>query len=284
MVYESIVEKYEGKEKGNIDAVYFDIDGTIKPAGYDIPEANVNGIKHLAELGVRPYTSTGRCLSQIEDIATSAGLSMKDFAGFVTENGAYVLAGDGTVVYNALEEKPEFAKAKSAIESYVKEHMKSYFENGDAYLQNNNVNLTLKPKESLTEEESEAMVAQFVESVNEYLSTKEGAQIKDAVKLSQHWDALDIVPEGISKTVGIQRLANYDGVDLTRSAYAGDAQNDPFEEIAEKGVLTITHTGAKDYAIDAVTQLDGVIYKGTVDNLAQLLADDIEKYHIKRED
>ena len=274
-------ELYKIREnKEPIEAVFFDIDGTIKPAGEKIPYNNVKGIEKLYENGIKLYLATGRCYSMIEELANEAELDTGYFDGFVCENGSYVVA-DGKEIYNAGEEDhKEFSEAKG----YLIETVFPQFESEGVYLQDNRVNLTFKPREDSTREESDAMVERLRKAVEKSL---ENTPYKNHIELVAHWDALDIMPIGIDKSIGISKMADYGCIDISRAIYAGDnLGNDleAFDYFADKKGVPVSHRDAKIDAKNYVKEKGGIVYDVDIYNFTETLADDIIAYNEKIKD
>jgi HAD superfamily hydrolase (TIGR01484 family) len=234
---------------------FFDIDGTIKPPGEPfIPERNADGLTGMSNAGMGVFVSTGRSYSQVQDIFAMMPDSF--LSGYVTENGAYVLDQSGNVVFSALT--GTFASARASLMIHLEQDFAECLADSTCFFQDNSVNLTIKPAEGTSKEDSMAMVVLFEESVTTFL--QDNVVYADVMTSIAHWDALDVVPTGVSKDLGIQRLAEFEQMDLTQAIFAGDAQNDPFVLLDQLGIDVCTHGAATDYAIEAVTELGGKIF------------------------
>jgi HAD superfamily hydrolase (TIGR01484 family) len=77
-----------------IKAIFFDIDGTLVSfETHEVIPSAREALKKLKEKGIRLYIATGRAkdgLKVLEGI---------DFDGYITLNGQYCFASDGTVIY-----------------------------------------------------------------------------------------------------------------------------------------------------------------------------------------
>jgi len=251
-------------------SVFYDIDGTIKPASEaHIPRMNSDAIEAMRGLGIASYTATGRCLEQIENILGPRLFT--SFSGFITENGAIVFNSKKEVIYNALEDpdSKDFVIVKRLLRSFLERRFGQELKRKDAYFQNNTVNLTLKPKEGTCRDLSIMQVQKFTEATQAWAS-EEGKEYSSFFQIFEHWDAMDIVPMGTSKAKGIQLLAQSHKINLSTSLYAGDASNDPFEEVTTRlGMIPVTYANATRYAVDTVVKLQGVVFPNCTDyNLA----------------
>lgn len=253
------------EQLSRVRAVFYDIDGTIKPAAEPhIPHANADAIENMQRKGIKSYTATGRCMQQIEQIFGSRLCSA--FSGFITENGALVVNGKREVIYNALEdpESKDFVTVKQLLKSFLERRFKHEISRHEAYFQNNTVNLTLKPKEGTPRDLSIMQVQKFTEATQSWVRD-EGKEYSNSFEIFEHWDAMDIVPIGVSKAKGIQLLSEAQDIQLNASIYAGDASNDPFEDVARLGMITTTYANATKYAVDVVGKLEGIIFSNCTD-------------------
>lgn len=198
-------------------------------------------------------------MQQIREIFGSELYSI--FSGFVTENGAYVVTKGNKVVFNALETDGMFASAKQFFQSMFEQNFPEELRRGLLYFQNNTVNLTIKPREGTPRNQSVAEVKRLSEAAISWLSTPEGSAFEDVVQMFVHWDALDIVPVGVSKADGIHMLSNVLKVDFNTSVYAGDDRNDPFKDVSFFGIFPVTYATASEYAVNTVSQLGGVVFQ-----------------------
>lgn len=258
-----------------VSSVFYDIDGTIKPSiERNIPRANSDAIEAMRGLGIKSYTATGRCMEQIEQIFGARLCS--SFSGFITENGAIVFNSRKEIIYNALDdpESKDFVLVKKLLKSFLETKFTQLINRREAYFQNNTVNLTLKPKEGTPRDLSIMQVQKFTEATQLWVNG-EGKKYSNSFEIFEHWDAMDIVPIGVSKAKGIYLLAQAQNINLNTSLYAGDASNDPFEEVSVKlGMFPVTYTNATKYAVDIVGKLDGTIFSNCSDyNLASCILD-----------
>jgi len=240
-----------------VSGIFFDIDGTIKPANEShIPITNALAIQKLFEKKIQIFVATGRCFQQIQEIFESL---IDSLSGFITENGAYVLTRDGTVIYNALLTNPKFSEARTQLKRMFEEQLEDELRSKKVYFQNNTVNLTIKPAEGTSVEDSQILVDRFNQLAQSWLNTT-GLQYSSDVQLFVHWDALDIVPVGVSKDEGIKRLSKLNELHFNTTLYGGDAQNDPFAAVAALKMLPVTHGSATKWAIGEVERLHGVVF------------------------
>ncbi|MBK5720805.1 Cof-type HAD-IIB family hydrolase [Dysgonomonas sp. Marseille-P4677] len=81
----------------NLDAVFFDIDGTLVSFNtHSIPQSTKDAVKLLRQNGVKVFIATGRPYSDINNLEDLI------FDGYITANGAYCITADGEVIHKNL--------------------------------------------------------------------------------------------------------------------------------------------------------------------------------------
>lgn len=78
-----------------IEAIFFDVDGTLVPFGMErIPENTLKTLNALREKGVKLFVATGRPPCAIDHVK-----ALFDFDGYLTANGQYCFDKQGHVIF-----------------------------------------------------------------------------------------------------------------------------------------------------------------------------------------
>lgn len=87
----------------DIQAAFFDIDGTLLPFGAEaLPASTVDALARLRKNGVKTFIATGRPPVHLPYLHALDGIP---FDGYVTMNGQYCYLADGTLLYSQFIDK-----------------------------------------------------------------------------------------------------------------------------------------------------------------------------------
>lgn len=203
-----------------IQAIFFDIDGTLVPHGKnDMPESTKKALKALKKKGIKLFIATGRPANSIDHVK-----AMFDFDGFLTANGQYCFNNE-TLIYEKYIEKESIQQVIPYVEEnkigiiyasledcYRNQYIKNEFEyrrplvNYDTLLNNNIVQIMVY----INEEQDE-----------EFLNHLPGCK-------SARWSPLfaDIIPSDGGKDQGINKIIDYYNIPLSNVMACGDGGND----------------------------------------------------------
>ncbi len=210
-----------------IDAIFFDIDGTLLSFNtHIIPESAKKALLLLKEKGVKIFISTGRAKAEIDVV--------KDmyFDGYITLNGQYCYDNKNNKIFENALHKDDIQK----LLSYSKEHsIPCYFvEENDAYynIRNNLVDELEKMIRVDTQPvgNAERALTNSIYQVSAFVDSK---QEQELLKLMPHsasarWypTFCDLFPQNGSKIVGIREVCNHFNIDVENTMAFGDAEND----------------------------------------------------------
>ena len=211
-----------------IKAVFFDIDGTL--VSFDIhriPESAEQAIVALRAKGIKVFIASGRHLLSINNLGDL------QFDGYITLNGGYCIAGKDQVIYKNSMSAEDIASLVQYMETqesfpciFVHEHeLYLNFHNKqsrEVFRMLNFPEPPVAPLRKASEGETFQLVAFF---------TKEQEKaIMSAMPHSEatRWNPLftDVIPQGSSKRVGIDKMLEYFGIALDESMAFGDGGND----------------------------------------------------------
>lgn len=211
-----------------VKAVFFDIDGTLVSfRTHKVPESTFESILRLKEKGIKVFIATGRRLQAITNVGTL------EFDGYVTLNGGYCLAGREQVIHKhhipqadirAMLDYQEnvrpfpcaMAQEDAIYMNYVDENVEEVF---------NLLNFPTPPLRPLRE------VAD--DPVFQLIAFFTAGQEGDIMQTMPHceatrWNPLfsDVVPKGVNKRVGIDKMLEHFGISLEETMAFGDGGND----------------------------------------------------------
>lgn len=179
----------------------FDIDGTLAPFGRPIEGSISGGLRKLEANGHIICLASGKSCSYIAGLERGIGLISKFAIG---ENGAAILTGETKL--KLMIKRPEyFDELRSKISTLLP----------FAYFQDNYINVAVFPERS-----------EELDMLEKYLKTN-GYYDREEIKIYRYKDAIEIVPEGISKGKALSYLKNAQAAWGERNIIAaGDGEND----------------------------------------------------------
>lgn len=210
-----------------IKAVFFDIDGTLVSFDtHEVPTSARKALKALRNKGVRLYIATGRAK---DGLGVLEGI---DFDGYITLNGQFCFAADGTVIYENTIQKEELEILLDEIEKdpfpagFIMRDTKVFnFRDGrvDAIhaITNNDNHPAGDVSNVLNEKIYQVMCFISEEKEKELLG-------KMTHCTGARWHPLftDISPIGGTKVRGIDSFLAYHGISLDETLSFGDGGND----------------------------------------------------------
>lgn len=212
-----------------IKAVFFDIDGTLVSFNtHQIPDSAVKAIKQLQTNGIKVFIATGRHLAAINNTGDL------EFDGYITLNGGYCYAGRNKTIYKRPLPKEDIRNLVHYLEEegtfpcvFVREH--DFFinykdETTDALFGMLNLPIsTVMPARHAPDEEVFQLIAFFEGKQKEQIMT---SVMPHCEATSWHPSFADVVPQGSSKSVGIDKIIEYYGLSLHETMAFGDGGND----------------------------------------------------------
>ena len=215
-----------------VKAVFFDIDGTLVPFGHhSIPDTTRAALQRLRDAGVKLFISTGRHPAWIDNLGDET------FDGYVAANGSLCLLGDRKTEIYRHEVDHEDVKR---LVPFANSHPYSFVvvpADGQIFTTSYNDNFTTsqqmlripfvpirKIEDALDMRVVQMMVFTDPETI------KRDRIFDDVLThcLPTSWNPLfaDIVPKGSDKGVGIRKMAEHFGIDISETMALGDGDND----------------------------------------------------------
>lgn len=252
-----------------IKAIFFDVDGTLLSfRTHRVPESAVQALQTLHRRGIRLFVASGRRKADID----RAGLP-DVFDGYVTLNGGYCLLADGTEVFRRFIPRPDI---ETLIELQdTPEAFPCVLVNDERLL----LNFQDEQVERLARQldlpiPGAAAPEKWVQAARSGISQMLWFFPEDRQPLVMarfpgcrihRWSPLfgDVVPAGVGKDGGIERMAAYLGIRMEETMAFGDGGNDiPMLQAAGTSVAMGDAAPSVKQAADFVTSSvdkDGIV-------------------------
>lgn len=223
-----------------IKAVFFDVDGTLLSfKTHRIPSSTLGAIETLQKKGIKTFIATGRHKRELEVLDSLV------FDAYISLNGSYCYDNKGQVIYkksipaNDMETLIKIQQSESRFPCFLgTEHsMELNFEDESVLKMYELINLTrVNPIpfdrwREIARKEVFQLIAFFKpDREEEIMSSMPGAEATRWVSLFA-----DIVPGGISKRIGIDKILEHYNIPLKDTIAFGDGGND-IEMLKHAGV------------------------------------------------
>ena len=212
-----------------VKAIFFDIDGTLLSfETREIPESTKKALTELKEKGIKLFIATGRPKHNMKIID-----DMWTFDGYVNMNGQYCVVDDKVVWANAINKDDLRSMNEHIIEKNI---ICDYIVEGATYLNKMDHRLA-NVGGSIGEFLKGIEVKPFEEfydvpvfQVGPFITTEEEIEF---LKCAPHCKAArwhdmfaDIIPKDGGKNIGIDKIIEMLGIDITETMAFGDGGND----------------------------------------------------------
>ena len=214
-----------------IKAVFFDIDGTLVSfKTHKVSDSSKEAIRILKEKGIKVFIATGRIKMHINNVDDL------EFDGYITANGFDCYIGDKSIyrhgiakeeVYSLidyLKNKEQFPcsvmMAKGVVINYITDEVAKYLES---------INLKINVAENYYDFLVENIddILQINLFVNEEKEKELMSKIfKNCESSRWHPAFTDVNTKGGGKHIGIDKIIEYYGIDLSETMAFGDGGND----------------------------------------------------------
>jgi len=219
---------YIHMQNPNIQAVFFDIDGTLLSfKTHEVSPSTEEAIEQLQAKGIKTILSTGRSINSIDHVR------YLNFDGYITFNGGYCLSKEGEILFkkaidsNDIQSILNYAKENPLSFSFMSEKEVSIHdvtpEIAGMYA---HLNLPVPPLVDMEKVDTSSIL-----QTNIFLGPDEEKEFMQKVmpnSLASRWSPLfaDVNPQGQSKQVGIDVFCEYFGIDRANTMAFGDGGND----------------------------------------------------------
>ncbi|MFC9778747.1 Cof-type HAD-IIB family hydrolase [Paenibacillus chitinolyticus] len=205
--------------------VFFDIDGTLLDETKQIPASTRKAVRLLQEQGVYTAIATGRVPSMFKDVREELGIS-----SYVSINGQYVLF-EGREIYTNPMDPAKLAELVRAADELGHPlaycgHPEIRVSSSHPHVKESYDNLKLPCPEADPEFYKHSAVFQghlFCDAESEKLYAERYPHFQF---IRWHEHALDVLPAGSSKAIGIQEMLKAVGIPNENCYAFGDGLND----------------------------------------------------------
>lgn len=213
--------------RDRIKAVFFDIDGTLVSfRTHTVPESARRAIVSLRERGVKVFIATGRLLkhtSVVGDIEVD---------GYITVNGSYCITSDGRTIFERAIPRATVERVIDLAEQYgfdlnVMTHDNMYVTSMGERVRKIASMINIMPEVA-----DVRMVAatQPIVQMCPYISMELEREIMPLVPdcVGSRWieTFMDLNLKGVDKSLGINEVMKYYGMNLSQAMAFGDGGND----------------------------------------------------------
>ncbi len=210
-----------------IKAVFFDFDGTIySHRSNAIPASAIEALTQLKDHSILSFLCTGRSFPELQQFDIS-GIR---FDGMILSNGQLALDGDGRIIY----EKPISGILKQELLRMFEERkLPVYIATKDDLILNYVDDFIVSVQGSINSEMPEVKPYQGEEFYAGciFMDNEEAhAEVNELKRYAEvtywHEGAVDVVPYGVSKASGIDRLLKMYDISPEETMGIGDGDND----------------------------------------------------------
>lgn len=220
-------KRNQEKTDTDIKAVFLDFDGTVySHTSEGIPQSTIEAVRLLKEKGILVFLCSGRALPEMNNF----DISKLDPDGMILTNGLMAVGRNGEIIYDF----PLKGELKERlIEIFRRKKIPVYFSAIDQIFLNyisdivihvqNDISSGIPPVKEY-EGETFYMASAFIDNEESY---NEMTSLNDIADITYwHEGAVDIVPKGVSKPLGIDRVLEKYSIPLEASLAIGDGEND----------------------------------------------------------
>lgn len=215
-------------QQNSIEAVFFDIDGTLLSfKTHEVSASTEEAIALLQAKGIKTILSTGRSINSIDHV------KYLNFDGYITFNGGYCVTKEGHVIYKNTIDASDIA----SVLKYANEKPLSFSFMSEQEITIHDVtpeiagmyahlNLPIPKSVDFSNVDTSSIL-----QTNIFLGPEEEDEFMRNVmpnSLASRWTPLfaDVNPSGQSKQVGIDIFCKHFNLDLSRTMAFGDGGND----------------------------------------------------------
>lgn len=238
------------KETTMIKAIFFDIDGTLVSfRTHEIPDSTKRALRALKEKGIKLFIATGRSPAQLDFFEEQ---NVRYFDGFITMNGQYCYNEKEVIREQCLDRQdlidllPYLEKNEEIGSSFV-ELDYVYFNRMTKGIQKMWDSLG-KTAPKLNFDSVERVFEHKTYQLSTYIPEEEEEAffqyMPNCKSARWHPDFMDVIPKDGGKTVGIQAVCQYYGIEQDEIMAFGDGGND--KEMLQYVKIGIAMGNAKD--------------------------------------
>lgn len=235
--------------------VFFDIDGTLLDRENRIPASALDAIERLKQNGVRIALATGRAPFMFRHILQQLGI--EDFVSF---NGQYVEVGGKVLYKRSIDKERLRAIEQAALKRdhpivFLDEEKMTVNIEDHAWVKQCMAEIDLDPPPFDPQSHEQRDICQAVLYCAEHEQHEYTEAFPDFDFIRWHRYALDIMPPGGSKAVGVRIVCEHYGISPEHVYAFGDAQNDV--EMLREAAVGVAMGGGEPAAFAAADWVTG---------------------------
>ena len=203
-----------------IQAIFFDIDGTLVPHGKDdMPESTKKALHALKKKGIKLFIATGRPVNSIDHVK-----KMFDFDGYLTANGQYCFNKE-TIIF---EKYISHESIKQLIPYTEEKHIPVLYASLEHSYRNKYNNSKYDSKCHIVDYNT--LFDNDIVQIMAYIQPEEDDEFLKHLPgcKSARWTDIfaDIIPNDGGKDKGIDKIISYYNIPLENVMAFGDSGND----------------------------------------------------------
>jgi len=264
--------------------VVSDVDGTLLQAGYGIPKENIDTIERFAELGGKFTLATGRGIA-----------SVGKYTDFIHLSAPAILVNGG-VIYDYSQKKVLFEYTldpgvrvvlreimdvfpQLGVELLIREKVVALRMNEEIHDHTavEHIPVLLTDMETVADDWNKVLFADktdIIPLLKEYVEKRmkhdERFRKYDFVQSSANY--FELLPKGINKAGGLERLAEYLRIDMENTVAIGDFYND-VEILNAAGFAAVVEDAPDDIKANADIVIGSCLSGGVAQLLNKLISE-----------
>ena len=215
---------------GHVKIVFFDIDGTLVSfKTHRIPQSTLDAVAALRSHGIKVYIATGRPVQFIDN------LGELEYDGMVTVTGAHCFTRQGKVIYHHPVSQQTVDRVVAHLEGGRDVYPLICVCEDELFVTDINADVAevarlLDIRMPAVRPASYAKGRNVLQLISFFKADREKdfmpSLMPDCVSMRWHPLFTDVIAAGVSKSVGIDRVLDYEGIPLECAMAIGDGGND----------------------------------------------------------
>ena len=211
-----------------VKAIFFDIDGTLVSFNtHKVAQSSINALKQLRQKGIKIFIATGRhplAINMLGDL---------EFDGYVCINGGLCLEGKENTIYQHTIQKKDietlvnYMETKNNFPAIIVQRDESFsnFFDDKVYQVLELLDFPAPPQKSILHA-LDSDVFQVIAFFNNETEQDVLTHLPHCETTRWHPSFGDIIPLGSNKHIGIDKIIEHFGIDISETMAFGDGGND----------------------------------------------------------
>lgn len=214
-----------------VKAIFLDIDGTLVSfKTHKIADSTIESLMKAKEKGIKIFIATGRPTEFINNLSQLQERDLID--GYITMNGSYCYVGSeviykSTVPTEEAKTIADFCESKDYSCVYISDAGVSVRKPGEVLRK---IFYEVLKVEEIAEKDLYTILSEDIYQLSPFYREEEGAEIEGKIPNCEigRWtpEFADIGAKGNTKALGIDKMIEHFGIDLSETMAFGDGGND----------------------------------------------------------